>query len=218
MFRVVARALSESPAASISSALFLAWGGRLQRVEYRGVTSERDEYGYHMTSEERSGGDGDDDGDGDGGGLVRKETGVREKSKFLPPQGRELLAAVKLGIPGAQEEFDKQQALLQKRMNVRRKFAEFNRSDGFDGFNLDRQKLFAAKDTLGYYKVMGLEGQEGSASVGEIKAAFRKKAQELHPDVAKGEETAETFRYLVKAYNVLKDPQQRAFYDGSAMY
>jgi len=217
MFRVVARALSESPAASTSSALFLAAGGMLQRVEYRGVTPERDESGYHhVTSEERS--DADGDGDGDGGGLVRKEAGVREKSKFLPPQGRELLAAVKLGIPGAQEEFDKQQALLQKRMNVRRKFAEFNRSGGFDGFNLDRQKLFAAKDTLGYYKVMGLEGQEGSASVGEIKAAFRKKARELHPDVAKGEETAETFRYLVKAYNVLKDPQQRAFYDGSAMY
>ena len=137
----------------------------------------------------------------------------------MPPQGRELLAAVKLGIPGAKEEFDRQQEKFAKRLNTRRRFGHFNRrGGGFHGFDLDREKLFAAKDTLGYYKVMGLEGQEGSASLEDIKAAFRKMAVKLHPDVSKEKAATETFRYLVKAYNVLKDPHQRACYDSSSMY
>ena len=153
--------------------------------------------------------------------LVEREQSLentKKRTKFLPPQGRELLAAVKLGIPGAKEEFDKQQQKFARRLNTRRRFSDFNQNNPW--FDYQRGKHFAAKDTLGYYKVMGLEGLEGSATLEEIKAAFRSKAKHLHPDMHKSQSKSKdkAFKFLVKAYNVLKDPQQRAFYDSQCMY
>jgi len=147
----------------------------------------------------------------------------RKQGTYMPPVGRELLAAVKLGIPGAKEEFDRQQERIREGFEARRRARKVSGMKfGFE--ELSKADLFASKDTKGYYKVLGLEGQEGSASVDEIKVAFRKQARVLHPDMHKNasselqEKASEQFKFLVKAYTVLKDPSQRAFYDSSCMY
>ncbi|KAL8654700.1 MAG: hypothetical protein Q9210_001346 [Variospora velana] len=63
-----------------------------------------------------------------------------------------------------------------------------------------------------YYELLGIDKQ---ASDDEIKKAYRKKALELHPDRNYGnvEETTELFAAVQSAYEVLSDPQERAWYD-----
>lgn len=62
-----------------------------------------------------------------------------------------------------------------------------------------------------YYKVLGVNR---SASASEIKSAYRKLARLRHPDVNGGsEEAAKEFALLSKAYHILSDPQERAYYD-----
>ncbi len=65
-----------------------------------------------------------------------------------------------------------------------------------------------------YYDLLGVSK---SASADEIKAAFRKKAHEHHPD--KGGD-AEKFKELNEAYQVLGNPEKRQRYDqfGSAAF
>lgn len=58
-----------------------------------------------------------------------------------------------------------------------------------------------------YYDILGVQK---SASADEIKRAYRKQAQEHHPD--KGGDQ-EKFKELSEAYQVLSDPQKRANYD-----
>jgi DnaJ homolog subfamily A member 2 len=66
-------------------------------------------------------------------------------------------------------------------------------------------------DTEGLYKVLGL-GKTATKS--EIKAAYMKKARQLHPDKNPGnEEAADQFKDLGRAYEVLKDPEKREVYD-----
>ncbi len=62
-----------------------------------------------------------------------------------------------------------------------------------------------AKD---YYKILGIEK---TASVDDIKAAFRKLAHQHHPDKAGG--NAEKFKEANEAFQVLSDPQKRGQYD-----
>lgn len=64
-----------------------------------------------------------------------------------------------------------------------------------------------------YYEVLGVEK---TASKDEIKKAFRKKAQQYHPDKKDGDEVK--FKEANEAYTVLSDDQKRAQYDqfGSA--
>lgn len=59
-----------------------------------------------------------------------------------------------------------------------------------------------------YYEVLGISK---GASDDEIKKAFRRKAVELHPDKAGGDETK--FKEVNEAYEVLKDGAKRQRYD-----
>ncbi len=59
-----------------------------------------------------------------------------------------------------------------------------------------------------YYKILGVE--KGS-SESEIKKAFRKKAQETHPDKTGGDDSQ--FKKINEAYSVLGDKQKKANYD-----
>lgn len=62
-----------------------------------------------------------------------------------------------------------------------------------------------------YYKVLGVRR---TASKSEVKSAYRKLARLRHPDVNGGSEgAAREFDLLAKAYRVLIDPQERAYYD-----
>jgi curved DNA-binding protein CbpA len=62
-----------------------------------------------------------------------------------------------------------------------------------------------------HYEVLGLGA---GASRGEIKAAYRRLAREVHPDaVGTGGDGDERFIRLHAAYATLADPDQRARYD-----
>ena len=64
---------------------------------------------------------------------------------------------------------------------------------------------------VNYYKVLKVSPD---ASAAEIKKAYRRLARELHPDVNGGtEEATKKFALVAKAYEVLSDPQERAYFD-----
>jgi curved DNA-binding protein len=52
-----------------------------------------------------------------------------------------------------------------------------------------------------------------SASADEVRAAFRKLARQLHPDVNPGADAAKRFAKVQQAYEVLSDNEKRAMYD-----
>ena len=58
-----------------------------------------------------------------------------------------------------------------------------------------------------------------TASVGEIKRAFRKLARRYHPDINPGDRHAEErFKRITEAYDILSDPLKREFYDINGFY
>jgi molecular chaperone DnaJ len=61
-----------------------------------------------------------------------------------------------------------------------------------------------------FYEVLGVER---SANDAEIKRAFRKLAQQWHPDVNADGEAQQRFKEVNEAYQVLSDPQRRQSYD-----
>ena len=66
-------------------------------------------------------------------------------------------------------------------------------------------------DYKDYYKILGVSK---NATAKEIKSAFRKLAQQHHPDKNPGDKKAEDkFKEINEAYEVLGDPQKRAKYD-----
>src|SRR6201981_4233720 len=67
-----------------------------------------------------------------------------------------------------------------------------------------------------YYEVLGVKK---SASVDDIRKAFRKLARKYHPDVNPGDKTAEErFKDISEANDVLSDPKKRKIYDQLGFY
>lgn len=65
-------------------------------------------------------------------------------------------------------------------------------------------------DPRGYYQTLGVPAE---ASASEIKAAYRRLAKELHPDLNHGMDTTAAFQQVQEAYDVLGDDSHRAQYD-----
>jgi curved DNA-binding protein len=66
-------------------------------------------------------------------------------------------------------------------------------------------------DYKDYYKTLGVDR---NASQDEIKKAFRKLARQYHPDMNKGDDSAEEkFKEINEANEVLSDPEKRQKYD-----
>ena len=70
-----------------------------------------------------------------------------------------------------------------------------------------------AKD---YYKILGVDE---NATPDVLKKAFRKIAQQSHPDTHPGDKAAEErFKEASEAYDVLSDPEKRQKYDALRRY
>ncbi|WP_447764734.1 J domain-containing protein [Pseudomonas reinekei] len=66
------------------------------------------------------------------------------------------------------------------------------------------------KDPKGYYAILGVDAEADGAS---IKAAYRRRAMELHPDRNASAGATSQFQYLNEAYAVLSEADSRAEYD-----
>lgn len=156
------------------------------------------------------------------------------RGRLLPAKGRELLAAAKLGVPGAQARVDlllREAEAERERSRARTRGQAYWREqppgwdaragwgarEGWGGGGQPRR----ARDPQGHYEALGLGGLADQATLADIKAAFRGKAKRLHPDAAglaggpRGghHPSAESFRRAVAAYHLLRDPQERQRYD-----
>jgi DnaJ-class molecular chaperone len=60
------------------------------------------------------------------------------------------------------------------------------------------------------YRILGVSP---SATADLIKAAYRKKAAQYHPDKNQSTDAATRFREAQEAYEVLSDPERRKAYD-----
>jgi DnaJ-class molecular chaperone len=61
-----------------------------------------------------------------------------------------------------------------------------------------------------HYAALGLAS---SATLADIKKAYRQKAAYYHPDRNDAEDAADRFRRVQEAYDVLVDPEKRQAYD-----
>ena len=65
-----------------------------------------------------------------------------------------------------------------------------------------------AKD---YYELLGIHR---NATEADLKRAYRRLAHEHHPDKNRGDKSSEEkFKEINEAYEVLSDPEKRAYYD-----
>ncbi|GAA0142433.1 chaperone [Lithospermum erythrorhizon] len=71
-------------------------------------------------------------------------------------------------------------------------------------------KRFVVRAATDYYSTLGVPK---SASVKDIKAAYRKLARQYHPDVNKEPDATEKFKEISTAYEVLSDDKKRSLYD-----
>jgi DnaJ-class molecular chaperone len=61
-----------------------------------------------------------------------------------------------------------------------------------------------------FYTTLGVSK---NATEAEIKTAYRRLARQHHPDVDKSEGSAEKFKEISEAYQILSDPNKRRTYD-----
>ncbi len=66
-----------------------------------------------------------------------------------------------------------------------------------------------------HYEVLGVRRK---ATAAEIRAAYRSRARESHPDVSDAPDAAERFHAVREAYDVLSDPIRREQYDALLTY
>ena len=79
---------------------------------------------------------------------------------------------------------------------------------------LKAQKFNLSSKKFDYYQVLGLQKTSTKA---EIKKAFAKKAQELHPDKNPDPKAKDQFSKVTEAYQTLSDDQKRKVYDQYGM-
>lgn len=65
-------------------------------------------------------------------------------------------------------------------------------------------------DFKDYYQILQVEPH---ANQDDIKRAYRRLAQKFHPDINQDEGAEDRFKEIQDAYEVLKDPQKRAYYN-----
>ncbi|KXZ43577.1 hypothetical protein GPECTOR_86g370 [Gonium pectorale] len=94
-------------------------------------------------------------------------------------------------------------------------------SGGTRVVSVGKQKVV---DTLGYYAILGLDvNRVAQYGPDEIKAAYRSKAMEMHPDKVSVDDGAAQqsatlkFQRLQKAYSVLKNPDHKRMYDSGEL-
>lgn len=66
---------------------------------------------------------------------------------------------------------------------------------------------------LDYYRILGIKN---SASIDDIKRAYRILARRYHPDINPAESASNRFREVQEAYQTLSDPDKRQLYDMTA--
>nr|GEX90187.1 hypothetical protein [Tanacetum cinerariifolium] len=72
------------------------------------------------------------------------------------------------------------------------------------------ETLLRSSSSSSLYDVLGVRM---GADTREVKAAYRKLARVLHPDVGSGDSSADEFIKVHSAYSTLSDPEKRADYD-----
>src|SRR3954447_9884352 len=73
-----------------------------------------------------------------------------------------------------------------------------------------------ATSTKNYYDLLGVKK---TATVEDVRKAFRKLARKYHPDVNPGDKAAEEkFKQISEANDVLSDPKKRKIYDQLGYY
>ncbi|PWA13641.1 DnaJ domain-containing protein [Artemisia annua] len=72
------------------------------------------------------------------------------------------------------------------------------------------ETLLRGSSSSSLYDVLGVRV---GADTREVKAAYRKLARVLHPDVGSGDSSADEFMKVHSAYTTLSDPEKRADYD-----